>query len=101
ARSLLREGAGAVLITGADEAESGHVLNTLYQDEEIHHWKWPRLSGSYHGSGCTLTSSLAARLALGEELVSACQQAQQYTFDSIRNASNPGQGQYLPRRIAI
>ena len=101
ARSLLEQGAGAVLITGADEAESDQVLNTLYQAEQTRHWQWPRLSGSYHGSGCTLASSLAARLALGDDQVRACEEAQQYTFDSIRNASNPGQGQYLPRRIAV
>lgn len=100
ARSLLDQGAGAVLITGADEAESDQVVNTLYQGDTTCHWRWPRLIGTYHGTGCTLTSALAARLALGESLPDACKQAQQYTFDSIRNASNPGQGQQLPRRIA-
>ena len=101
ARALLREGAGSILITGADEAEADQVVNTLYDTNQTRHWRWPRLPGSYHGSGCTLASAIAARLALGETLATAVEQAQQYTFDSIEKACRPGHGQHLPRRIVI
>ena len=101
ATSLLEQGLDAVLITGADEAERDQVVNTLYQPGETRHWRWPKLPGSYHGSGCTLASAIAARLALGEPLATALERAQQYTFDAIEKACSPGHGQHLPRRIAI
>ncbi len=101
ARALLRLGVDSVLVTGADEAEADQVVNTLYDTRQTRHWRWPRLPGSYHGSGCTLASAVAARLALGETLTRAVEQAQQYTFDSIEKSCRLGQGQQLPRRIVI
>jgi len=96
---ILEQGCGAVLVTGADEAPADRVVNTLYRDAETLHWQWPRLAGSYHGSGCTLASAIAARLALGEPLVEAVERAQHYTLESLRRAITPGRGQALPRRI--
>ena len=60
-----------------------------------------RLPGSYHGSGCTLASALAGRLALGQELVSAVQFALDYTWRTLRDAEQPGHGQYIPRRLPL
>lgn len=95
---LLTAGAGAVLVTGADEAHSRRVVNTLYQAGSRVHWQWPRLPGSYHGSGCTLAAAIAARLALDEPLQTAVEKAQAYTQDALRAAIAPGKGQRIPRR---
>jgi hydroxymethylpyrimidine/phosphomethylpyrimidine kinase len=57
------------------------------------------LPGEYHGSGCTLAASLAARLALGDDILTACRQALAYTEQSLRCAHSPGHGQSLPGRL--
>jgi hydroxymethylpyrimidine/phosphomethylpyrimidine kinase len=90
-----------LLITGGhgDERE---VHNRLYsRDGSQHTFVCQRLPGSYHGSGCTLASALAGRLALGQELVSAVQFALDYTWRTLRDAEQPGHGQYLPRRLPL
>lgn len=101
--SLLRLGCQAVLVTGTDDPETGvasnRVVHTLHSPHGDRQWEWPRLPGHYHGSGCTLAASLAARMALGERLISACEQAQAFTWQALRHGWQPGQDQCLPRRL--
>lgn len=101
--ALLALGCQYVLMTGADEA-STDVTNTLYannnQREEpiVETFTWPRLPYSYHGSGCTLASSIAALLAKGKEPLIAIQEAQRYTWNALHEGYRPGNGQYVPNR---
>ena len=60
---------------------------------------WQRLPGSYHGSGCTLASAIAAMLASGLELPEAVREAQDYTWHALQKAYRPGMGQFLPDRL--
>jgi hydroxymethylpyrimidine/phosphomethylpyrimidine kinase len=71
------------------------------QDGSFHDIVQQRLPGKYHGSGCTLASALAGRLALGEALPGAVQSALDYTWRTLRDAEAPGKGQYIPRRFPI
>ena len=90
-----------LLITGGhgDERE---VHNRLYaRDGSRHDFTCPRLPGHYHGSGCTLASALAGRLAQGERLASAVATALDYTWRTLRDAERPGRGQYVPRRLPL
>ena len=65
---LLSKGCDFVLITGADE-QSTTVNNQLFQaSDKTEIFSWDRLKGSYHGSGCTLASSIAATRAAPEEI---------------------------------
>jgi len=90
-----------LLITGGHGTES-EVHNRLYcADGSSHTYTCARLPGEYHGSGCTLASALAGRLALGEELVSAVESALDYTWRALRDAEAPGRGQYIPRRLPL
>jgi hydroxymethylpyrimidine/phosphomethylpyrimidine kinase len=90
-----------LLITGGHGDES-EVHNRLYvRGGDVHTFTCPRLPGSYHGSGCTLASALAGRLALGEERVSAVRSALDYTWRTLRDAEQPGHGQYVPRRLPL
>jgi hydroxymethylpyrimidine/phosphomethylpyrimidine kinase len=98
ARRLITAGCEHVLITGTHENTSP-VVNTLYGSHgAIRSDKWPRLPGSYHGSGCTLASAIAAHLALGLELTEAIRAAQDYTWHTLAAAFRPGMGQHLPDR---
>jgi len=96
-------GCAAVLVTGTDpldqESTQTHVVHTLHTPELNRQWQWPRLPADYHGSGCTLASALATRLAAGEGLAAACAQAQRFTWDTLDNGLALGQGQYLPDRV--
>jgi len=62
-------------------------------------YHWERLAGSYHGSGCTLTSAIAACLAHGLTMEEAVQEAQEYTWQTLKHAFRPGMGQFIPDRF--
>lgn len=99
AERLLEMGAEYVLVTGTHEA-TPQVINTLYgKGGVVRTDAWPRLSGSYHGSGCTLASAIAAMLANGLDLSEAVREAQDYTWHTLKKAYRPGMGQFLPDRL--
>lgn len=95
--ALHQAGCPAVLITGTHD-ETPQVQNHLYTATGVRHWSWPRLPGTYHGSGCTLASACAALLAAGQPLDSAVEQAQRYVHQALRHAWQAGQGQLIPDR---
>lgn len=99
ARRLVGAGAEFVLITGTHE-HSAQVVNSLYGENGlIRADAWERLPGSYHGSGCTLASAIAANLANGLDIADAVRDAQNYTWQSLANGFRPGMGQYFPDRF--
>ena len=95
---LLRAGAKFVLVTGTHR-DTPEVVNTLYSARGVvREDRWPRLPHSYHGSGCTLASALAACLAKGLDASAAARAAQEYTWRALAAGFRPGQGQHLPSR---
>jgi len=61
--------------------------------------RWRRLPGSYHGSGCTLASALAAQLAKGRAVPEAAREAQEFTWRALAAGIRTGTGQSLPNRF--
>ena len=105
AMALLARGCRYVLITGGHEP-TGDVVNTLYGNNRLlETWRWPRLPDSYHGSGCTLASAIAALLAQGhhpcseESICSAAYRAQHYAWKTLQAGYRAGGGQWLPNRL--
>jgi hydroxymethylpyrimidine/phosphomethylpyrimidine kinase len=99
ARRLIVAGCAHVLVTGTHE-RGARVVNTLYGSHgPMGHDDWERLPGSYHGSGCTLASAIAANLAWGQRLPEAVRAAQRYTWHSLAAGFRPGMGQHLPHRL--
>jgi hydroxymethylpyrimidine/phosphomethylpyrimidine kinase len=99
AARLLELGCEYVLITGTHE-NTPQVVNALYaRDGMIRSDSWQRLPGSYHGSGCTLASAIAATLANGLEMAEAVKEAQEYAWQSLNAAFRPGMGQFIPDRL--
>ncbi|MCW8887862.1 MAG: hydroxymethylpyrimidine/phosphomethylpyrimidine kinase [Gammaproteobacteria bacterium] len=96
--ALLKAGTQAVLITGT-HAHTDNVINTLYTAHTKSSLDWPRLPNSYHGSGCTLASTIAAKIALGEALHQAVNGAQQFTWQSLKQGYKIGHGQHHPNRV--
>lgn len=96
---ILHMGCEYVLITGAHE-NTRQVTNTLYTASGIVRSDvWQRLTGSYHGSGCTLASAIAATLANGLPVSEGVYEAQEYTWQTLKAGFHPGMGQYLPDRL--
>ncbi|HWT71568.1 MAG TPA: bifunctional hydroxymethylpyrimidine kinase/phosphomethylpyrimidine kinase [Oxalicibacterium sp.] len=90
-----------LLIKGGHGDEQ-QVHNRLYlRDGTSKTFTCERLPGHYHGSGCTLASALAGRLALGEEISAAVENALNYTWRTLRDADRPGAGQHFPRRLPL
>lgn len=99
AKRILEMGCEYVLITGTHE-NTPQVVNTLYgQQGVIRSDSWQRLPGSYHGSGCTLASAIAATLANGLDIEEAVREAQEYTWQALNAGFRPGMGQHIPDRF--
>ncbi|HRQ06514.1 MAG TPA: hydroxymethylpyrimidine/phosphomethylpyrimidine kinase, partial [Nitrosomonas halophila] len=96
---LLQWGCGYVLIKGTHE-NTPKVVNTLYDiNGVVRSDTWQRLPGSYHGSGCTLSSAIAASLAHGISVADSVYEAQDYTWHALKAGFRPGMGQYIPDRF--
>ena len=99
AQRLLDMGCEYVLITGTHE-NSAHVVNTLFAaDGVVRTDEWERLENTYHGSGCTLASAIAASLANGLSVSESVIEAQDYTWHTLQSGFRPGMGQYIPNRL--
>ena len=99
ARRLVERGCKYVLITGTHE-RTDQVVNTLYDARGVvREDRWQRLPGEYHGSGCTLASAIAARLAHGDEPADAVCAAQEFTWQALAAGFRAGRGQLLPQRF--
>ena len=96
---LIEMGTEFVLVTGTHEA-TAEVINSLYFDKGLlRSDNWQRLPGSFHGSGCTLASALAATVARGLDISEAVREAQEYTWQTLKFGYRPGMGQFIPDRL--
>ena len=99
AHVLIEAGCEHVLVTGTHEG-TPQVINTLYGSHGVIRTdRWERLPGSYHGSGCTLASAIAAHLACGVDIGDAVRGGQEYTWRTLSAGYRPGMGQYIPDRL--
>jgi len=99
AKIILEQNTEYVFITGGHLADE-QVNNTLYHDKkspETFHWK--RLAGEFHGSGCTLSASIAGLVAQNKTAMTAVIEAQEYTWQSLKHAYQIGKGQLIPNRL--
>ncbi len=90
-------GDGDVVINRWYRAEPGHSQEG--SNVHCHAWQWPRLPGAFHGSGCTLASALAARLARQQAMDAAIADAQSWTQQALATAYPIAAGQAIPNRL--
>jgi hydroxymethylpyrimidine/phosphomethylpyrimidine kinase len=83
ARAIKALGPRAVVVTGGHREQAVDVLFDGERFVEIPGERHP--DGSAHGSGCTHSSTLAARLALGDDLEGAAREAKRVASDAIRD----------------
>jgi hydroxymethylpyrimidine kinase/phosphomethylpyrimidine kinase len=84
---LVTLGAKNVLITGGHLMEQSDVVDVLVGTHGTRELRVPRVSGSHtRGTGCRLSSAVAAFVGLGRALPEACAQAQRFVGGTIVNA---------------
>lgn len=99
AGTLLDTGCLNVLITDT-KPDTKTVVNILYSPgEKPGVIEWERLPGVYHGSGCTLSATIAAGLAQGLDMRAAVEMAQSFTWESLKRGEKLGRGQLHPQRL--
>ncbi len=98
---LFEMGAKAILVKGGHEDTPDYIQNSLYMNGElVSETRCPRLAGEYHGSGCSLASFIAGRLAQGDALKTAVHHAETWLFGVLKNAESPVEGgQKIPKRF--
>ena len=96
---LRAQGCQNVLVTGGHGAGAMVVNRWLDADGGQREWRWPRLPGEFHGSGCTLASAIAARLAQGVPMQEALDGAQRYCHAALAGAYAIAPGQLMPQRF--
>ena len=93
ARKLIQLGAGAALIKGGDLDAADEIVDVLVTPSEIGHFTHPRLAThSTHGTGCTLSAAITARLARGADLTAAVECAIDFVHRAIEQAPGLGSG---------
>ena len=83
ARAVHALGPGAVVVTGGHSDHAEDVFFDGRRLERIAGERHP--DGAAHGSGCTHSSTLAARLALGDDPLQAARAAQRAASEAVRD----------------
>lgn len=102
ARELVRLGPAWALVTGGHVDSGDDAVDVLSDGNEVHELRVNRVgTRDTHGTGCTLTAAIAALLALGGDVPTACGAAQRYVAASIAAAEtlNAGQGRAPVRQL--
>lgn len=91
AKMLADNGARNVLIKGGHLTDSAEDIlfdgktENVFESERVN-------SPNTHGTGCTLSSAIAANLALGNDLKSSVRLAKSYVTEAIENSYTVGKG---------
>ena len=93
-RKIIEKGANAVLIKG------GHLIGPMIYDVFIYGKDAPVVlesafitSKNLHGTGCTLSSAIAAEMAKGNNLLSAIKNAKNYISQALQTGSEVKTGE--------
>ena len=91
ARTLIAMGARAVIVKGGHL--DGPPVDVVDDGRTVVELGGERLAARHaHGTGCTFAAALAARLALGRDLLGAAADAKRYVARGITNAPGLGHG---------
>lgn len=87
ATQLVAAGAKNVVITGGD-LPGGEAVDALWTDAGVRLLRSPKVvTTNTHGTGCTFSSAVAARLALGQPVADAITAAKEYVSAALRGAA--------------
>lgn len=91
AQSIHKMGARKVLIKGGHR--EGDAEDILFDGSDFHSFSTRRIpTQNTHGTGCTLSSAIAANLALGMDCRHAVEKAKEYVTMAIEHSLDIGKG---------
>ena len=91
ARSIADQGPRAVLVKGGHL--EGDALDILYYQGRFEEFRARRIDSNHtHGTGCTYSAAIAAKLAQGADLVAAVRCGKRFITRAIETAPGLGQG---------
>jgi hydroxymethylpyrimidine/phosphomethylpyrimidine kinase len=98
AKDLAALGARAVLVKGG--ALRGDAVDVLFDGARLVELPGPRVdTPNTHGTGCTLSAAICARLALGDALLDAVRAAKAYLVEGLRRSYAVGKGRGVPHHL--
>ena len=88
AHDLAGLGPEAVAVTGGDDDEGDESIDIVVIDGTTHQLRAPRVTtGNNHGTGCSFAAATAARLALGDDTLTALRHAKSYVHRALAGAA--------------
>ncbi len=91
ARALHKQGARAVVVKGGHL--EGDAVDVFFDGWRMDELSAPRIdTPNTHGTGCTFSAAIAARLARGDDLPGAVRGAKAYVTEAIRRSYAVGRG---------
>lgn len=98
AMHLIGMGCEYLFVTGTP-GDVHDVVNSLFnEDGLVRQDKWQRVSGTFSGTGSTISATVAAMLANGLDVPEAILEAQEFVVASIAHAQRLGMGKLIPDR---
>ena len=98
ARALARLGCRAVLIKGGHL--EGDPTDVLWDGTRLHELTTARIdTRNTHGTGCTYSAAITARLAYGHDVETSVRGAKQYLNTAILESYSPGKGRGPVRHL--
>jgi hydroxymethylpyrimidine/phosphomethylpyrimidine kinase len=98
ARDLRALGPAAVLVKGG--ALAGDAVDVFFDGTRLVELTGARVeTRNVHGTGCTLSAAICARLALGDDLLDAVRGAKDYLTQALRASYAVGRGRGVPDHL--
>lgn len=91
AGDLIKFGSYAVFLKGGRFGNSD-ITDILLTGDDVFRFSHPAFEGRFHGTGCALSSAIAAGLALGRSLPEAVEGAVEYVQGCLRDSRAPVAG---------
>ncbi|HST45215.1 MAG TPA: bifunctional hydroxymethylpyrimidine kinase/phosphomethylpyrimidine kinase [Luteimonas sp.] len=85
-------GTGAILLKGGHLHEGAQVIDRFLDATGPSRFAQPRMALEGHGTGCTLSSAIAANVCRGRDLRDACEDAIGYVRRALQQGTRPGRG---------
>jgi hydroxymethylpyrimidine/phosphomethylpyrimidine kinase len=91
ARSIHARGAKFVVVKGGHR--EGDAVDIVFDGANVERLSSPRVeTRNTHGTGCTFSAAIAARLAAGREALDAIRDAKEYLYGALLNSYEVGAG---------